>query len=71
MLEFWHELAVEAAHGVPGEKPVALVLEVVVYLGQLGHQRIFTIFIFLYQHQFELAVDILDNTGYFFILRQR
>ena len=70
MLQFWHELAVEAAHCVPGEEPVALVLQVIVYLGQLGHQGIFTIFIFLNQHQFELAVDILDNTSHFFILRE-
>ena len=71
VLEFGHELAVETAHGVSSQESVAFVLEVGVYLCQLGHQRIFTIFIFLYQHQLELAVHILDYSSHFFILRNR
>ena len=70
MLEFWHELAVEAAHGVASQEPHALVLQVAVDSGQLRHQRLLARLVLLDQHQLELAVDVLNDPGYFFVLNK-
>ena len=68
MLELGHEFAIETTHGVSGEEPVSLGLKMGVDLVELGHQGVLTRLVFLDQHKFELAVHILYDSCYFFIL---
>ena len=70
MLQLGHELAVESAHGVSGQEADALGLQVAVDPGELGHQRLFALIVLLGQHQLELAVHVLDDTGHLFVLKQ-
>ena len=49
-------------------QPVAFPVQVLVNLGELADQRVLAVLVLLDQHQLELAVDVLDDPGYFFIL---
>ena len=71
VLQLGHELAVETAHGVSGQEAHPLGLQVAVDPGQLGHQGLLTLLVLLGQHQLELAVHILDDAGYLFILNKQ
>ena len=83
MLQLWHQLAVKTAHCVSSEKserqcrhslnliyflPVALPLQMRVDFRQLGHQGVLAALVLLYEHQFELAVDVLNDSCHLLVL---
>ena len=71
MLEFGHQLAVKTAHGVPGQEPDTLPIQVQVDLRQLRHQGVLAVVVLFDEHQLELAVDILNDPSNFFVLRHK
>ena len=70
VLQLGHQLAVEAAHGVPREEAHALGLQVAVDPGELGYEGLLALLVLLSQHQLELAVHILDDACHLFVLSQ-
>jgi len=70
VLQLGHQLAVEATHGIASQEPAAFLLEVMVDPSELAHERILTGVVLLDQHQLELAVDVLNDPGYFFVLNK-
>jgi len=68
VLEAWHQLTVEAAHGVAGEETRVARGQVIVDLAQMREQGIVLGLVLLHQHQLQLDVQVLDQRGHLLVL---
>lgn len=66
-----HQLAVEAAHRVPGQEAGSAGRQVVVDFPQVRQQCVVFVLVLLDQHQLQLAVQVLDQGGHFLVLKWR
>lgn len=69
VLQPGHQLAVEAAHRVPGQEAGSAGRQVVVDLPQMRKQCVVLVLVLLDQHQLQLAVQVLDQGGHFLVLK--
>lgn len=70
MLQPGHQLAIEAAHGVARQETGSPRHQVVVDFPQVRQQCVVLVLVLLDQHQLELGVQVLDQGGYFFVLKK-
>ena len=73
VLQFWHELAVEAAHGVSGEEPggPGVGLQVTVDPLEVGQQAGLGRVVLLEEHHLELAEHVLDQVNHLLVLHEQ
>lgn len=69
VLQPGHQLAVEAAHRVPGQEAGSAGRQVVVDFPQVRQQCVVLVLVLLDQHQLQLAVQVLDQGGHFLVLK--